>query len=403
MKICFISEGSYPYIAGGVSSWINNFIKWFGNYEFKLINIGPSEEKKGKYVYDLPHNVTEICEIFLDSPLKDKHYNIKRNYLKNDKEKEVIYKHFSCEYSDWTSIFQIARRLGKENMLGFFSSREYLQIVKKIYDKKYQNVPFVEFIWLIRSMYIYQFWVLNVEVPEADVYHSVSAGYGGLVGAMASFLTGKPFVMTEHGIYTREREEEIVKSDLIKDYSRELWVKYFYNMSLCAYKVAKTVVSLFEKNKHFQIDLGCPESKILIIPNAIDIKTFRGLEIIKNRPKSENIIIGAVVRVVPIKDIITMLNGFALASKINSKIKLLIMGPCDEDEEYFDYCVEYVKKNDLKNVQFTGLIDVKKYLPKVDMLILSSISEAQPLSLLEAMACKVPCISTDVGNCSTFW
>jgi glycosyltransferase involved in cell wall biosynthesis len=38
-------------------------------------------------------------------------------------------------------------------------------------------------------------------------------------------------------------------------------------------------------------------------------------------------------------------------------------------------------------------------LPRLGVLMLSSISEAQPLAILEAFAAGVPCIATDVGAC----
>jgi glycosyltransferase involved in cell wall biosynthesis len=50
-------------------------------------------------------------------------------------------------------------------------------------------------------------------------------------------------------------------------------------------------------------------------------------------------------------------------------------------------------------LQFKGSVKVDEYLPEVDVLALSSISEAQPLVILEAGAAGIPCVVTDVGNC----
>jgi glycosyltransferase involved in cell wall biosynthesis len=38
-------------------------------------------------------------------------------------------------------------------------------------------------------------------------------------------------------------------------------------------------------------------------------------------------------------------------------------------------------------------------LPSLDVMLLTSISEAQPLVLLEAEAARIPCVATDVGSC----
>lgn len=49
-------------------------------------------------------------------------------------------------------------------------------------------------------------YLIQQEVPRADVYHATSTGYGGLLGALAGWRYHRPFILTEHGIYTRERE-----------------------------------------------------------------------------------------------------------------------------------------------------------------------------------------------------
>lgn len=54
----------------------------------------------------------------------------------------------------------------------------------------------------------------------------------------------------------------------------------------------------------------------------------------------------------------------------------------------------------LTDVVFTGRIDIRDYLGRMDMTILTSISEGQPLTILEGYAAHKPVIATDVGNCS---
>ena len=52
--------------------------------------------------------------------------------------------------------------------------------------------------------------ILSCPPPEADVYHSISTGYGGILATLGSLTYDKPLFLTEHGIYTREREEELL-------------------------------------------------------------------------------------------------------------------------------------------------------------------------------------------------
>ncbi|EEV02061.1 glycosyltransferase, group 1 family protein [Roseburia intestinalis L1-82] len=94
-----------------------------------------------------------------------------------------------------------------------------------------------------------------------------------------------------------------------------------------------------------------------------------------------------------------MIRAFAYAKKEAPKLALWIMGPSDEEKEYAKECFELVDLLGVEDVIFTGKVDVTEYLGKMDMTILTSISEGQPLTILESFAAKKPVIATDVGNC----
>ena len=60
MKICVVAEGCYPYVIGGVSSWIHSMIQSFPNIEFIVLAIISDRDGSGKFVYDIPKNVSGI-------------------------------------------------------------------------------------------------------------------------------------------------------------------------------------------------------------------------------------------------------------------------------------------------------------------------------------------------------
>ena len=72
MRICLVLEGCYPYVFGGVSTWMHQYINQMQEHEFVLWVIGANAEKRGKFVYELPENVVEVHEVFLDDPLQVK-------------------------------------------------------------------------------------------------------------------------------------------------------------------------------------------------------------------------------------------------------------------------------------------------------------------------------------------
>ena len=71
MNICLILEGSYPYTYGGVATWMHGFIQALPEHTFILWVIGAHAKDKGHYKYELPPNVKEVHEVFLDDALKE--------------------------------------------------------------------------------------------------------------------------------------------------------------------------------------------------------------------------------------------------------------------------------------------------------------------------------------------
>ena len=63
MRVCIVAEGCYPYVVGGVSSWIHSLIKLFPKTEFVILAIVANRSQRGKFVYELPENVFEVHEL----------------------------------------------------------------------------------------------------------------------------------------------------------------------------------------------------------------------------------------------------------------------------------------------------------------------------------------------------
>ena len=52
MRICIVAEGCYPYMVGGVSSWVHSMIRQFPDYEFIILAIVANRAFRGKFKYD---------------------------------------------------------------------------------------------------------------------------------------------------------------------------------------------------------------------------------------------------------------------------------------------------------------------------------------------------------------
>jgi glycosyltransferase involved in cell wall biosynthesis len=263
----------------------------------------------------------------------------------------------------------------------------------------YPQIVFSDFLWTMRSIYLPLFFTLKMKVPKADLYHCVVTGYAGVLGSMAQHFYGCKFMVSEHGIYTREREEELIKAEWVKGIYKDIWIEQFKKMSNLAYQRADLVTSLYENARTLQVELGCPAQKIRVTPNGIPVERFENIPG-KTEEDLEHINVGAVLRVTPIKDVKTMIQAFGYARRKNEKLKLWIMGPWEEDEEYARECFDLVDMMNIPDVEFTGRVQVSEYLGRMDFTILTSISEGQPLTILESYGAHKPVIATDVGNCS---
>ena len=394
-----IFEGSYPYVHGGVSSWAHNNIRSMPDVEFSLWCIGAREKDRGKFRYDLPENVTSVTEIFLDAALKVRttHREQKQceRYLKKNRRRYETARGFlTGEHDDWDGLFSMFQRDGI-NPAALLYSEQFTQYLIGVCRTKYTYVPFTDFFYTVRSMVLPVLYLISQKVPEADLYHATSTGYGGLLGSLAAWLYKKPMVVTEHGIYTREREEELLRAEWVQAVFREQWVRLFYRLSGCAYHYASRVTSLFRGAGEIQKELGCPEEKLMVIPNGIRYDRF---EKIPFREGGGPLTIGAVVRIAPIKDIRTLIYAFAEVKEKIPDARLYILGDTD-DEEYARGCRALVRQLCIKDIYFTGMVDVMAYMPKFDFTVLSSISEGQPLAVLESFAAGRPAVVTNVGCC----
>lgn len=396
LRICIIAEGSYPYITGGVSSWIHNMALQMPEHEFVIFSIGANTKQRGKFKYNIPSNVKEVRETFLDAYLDEEGKWGKRFRIKAEQQEALLSLLGGGNQLEWSGLFDLLRSHKVRNVADFLTSRDFFDLLEQLCMKHYKLVPFTEMFWTVRSMILPLFLVIRNELPQADVYHSVSTGYAGIVGALVKHLYQKPLLLTEHGIYSREREEEIIKADWVRGYFKDMWIQYFYQLSEAAYGAADVVTTLFHRNREIQMELGCLAHKIRIIPNGVNTADYSNMSA---PPRDGKVRIGAIVRIVPIKDIKTMLQSFSLIKAEVPEASFYIMGPHEEDEEYYKECLQLAQALELEDVQFLGSVNIKEYLGQMDLLVLTSISEGQPLAILEGMAASKPFVATNVGSC----
>lgn len=410
IDVCLVLEGTYPFVAGGVSTWVHQLVSSMKDIRFGIVYIAPFEDPTRTYKYKVPENVIYLKEIFLHN------YSLQKTALRQPHKQDIqTVKNFydgileqNFEYlDDFLNLFRSNERCF--DIPSFFDDFGIWSILEEQYEKHNLDISFLDLFWTWRGTHLPLLQIILAEFPMAKVYHSVSTGYAGLLAAIAKRETGQKFFLTEHGIYTHERELEIsqagwiyekqsdnFRAELSLSLLKKWWIYMFQTMSRIAYKSADQIFTLYEGNKLRQIVEGADPKKISIIPNGIKVSDFTEIE--RDEKKAPQIAL--IGRVVPIKDIKTFINAAKIVLQKIPDCQFYIMGPTDEEPEYYEECQNMVEALEISsNLKFTGMVDIKSYFKFLDLVVLTSLSEAQPYVILEANIAKIPIVSSDVGAC----
>jgi polysaccharide biosynthesis protein PelF len=416
--IALLLEGTYPYVRGGVSSWVHQIITGLPEIKFAVIFIGGERKMYGPAQYQFPPNVTHVETHYLlhqDKPLKP-------NACKGDRKafSEMDELHAHMRQSSTMPGEKMTKAFSRLGSAGGISHEDFLyseaswDYITRQYRERCTEPSFVAYFWAIRAMHAPLFVLADIAagLPPVRAVHAISTGYAGLLGAMIRLRRNIPFVLTEHGIYTKERKIDLAQATWIQDhnddvcntlhdemgYIRGLWIRFYEQIGRMAYAQASPIVSLYEGNRLRQIADGAAAEKTLVITNGIDLQRYRVA--FEKRPEKIPPVLGLIGRVVPIKDIKTFIRTLRMLVNERPDAEGWIAGPEDEDPSYVNECKELASSLGLQNhVKFMGFQNVLEILPQLGLMVLTSISEALPLVVLEAFASGVPCIATDVGSC----
>ncbi len=420
--VCLLLEGTFPFVRGGVSSWVNEMIRAYPATRFGIVFIGSREEDYSGAAYPLPDNVVHFEAHYLyesapaDALAPSEVAGDKAAFERSAQFHEAL--RDARSHADVGAMMaDLIPMLGSEGALSesqFLYSREAWRFIEDQYTRHCTDPSFTDYFWTVRIMHkpLWQLARVAAQTLHARVYHTVSTGYAGYLGALMHYRTGRPLIVSEHGIYTKERKIDLLQSRWIRDnrglferdvsnvsYFRELWVRFFEALGALAYGAAEQITALYEGNRRRQVADGARPELTRTIPNGIDVDGLRPLLTQRDdeRPRRVVALIG---RVVPIKDIKTFIRAIFIATRTMSDIEGWIVGPEEEDPAYARECRALVQSLGLEtNVRFLGFQRIADVLPKVDLVALSSISEALPLVVLEGFAAGVPAITTDVGAC----
>ena len=423
--VCLVLEGTYPYVSGGVSTWVHQLVTSMPETRFAIFHLGSTREACATRKYEVPPNVTPISDVLLF----DHAASLKLR---------------ASVPSSWSSFYTTLRKLCVRLPRGdaqdfeilrglfhhiathksvafetFWEDRETWTVLRELYERYAPDEPFIDFYWTTCFL-VKPLWVLArgmAQMPPARIYHTACTGYAGLAAALAAAQAGAPLIVSEHGIYLRERIADICRSAWIPDRAtllpglaeplsclRRMWIGFFDLLGRLCYQRAGAIVSLFEKNAAAQRHFGAEAEKMLIIPNGIRAEECDRLRRAREERRAAapgSKVTGFLGRVVSIKDVKTLLLAARKVCDRLPEARFLIAGPTEEEPEYHRECLDLQRQLGLQDaVSFIGPVNRDEFLPRLDLMILTSVSEGLPFVVIEALAAGVPVVSTDVGACS---
>ncbi len=418
LSITLLLEGTYPFVRGGVSGWVHQLIEGLPEFDFSLVYLGAEPVAQEEARYTLPPNVRDLrCHYLMDgAELREltERPGDPAYFSDSAKLHEWFRSPEGEPENDW--LDRVVLQGGQKNgacTRDFFRSKAAWAQISESYARYCPNASFQSYFWSVRNMHtpLMKLAAIARTIAPSSVIHTLSTGYAGLLGAMLKQRTGRPLILTEHGIYTKERRIELQSMFLSEqqgwftpipesgmEHHNEAWVRLFEGIGRLVYAAADPIITLYEKNRERQIRDGAHPARTNIIPNGVDIARFAPLRAC--RPEKTPMVLGLIGRIVPIKDIKTFIRTVGVLTNKLPEVQGWLIGPEEEDPGYVDECKALVKSLRLEeHIRFMGFQKIEDVLPQLGLMVLTSISEAFPLVILESHASGLPVLATDVGAC----
>jgi glycosyltransferase involved in cell wall biosynthesis len=286
--------------------------------------------------------------------------------------------------------FRELKKEGHDNLLQYYIER-YSKRFDKVYVFSYadEKRKLPKNCILVKNkhrlpLFLYQFLMPIVNrkyIKDCDVFRVFHIS--GTIPAMITKCFFRKKYVTTYGylwLQTRSKEKPGMKRKF----------EYVFGKAIETFglKKAENVIVTVKTTEDYVRDY-VDEEKIIKIPNSVDTKLFKPMNI-RNGKRKRVVFIGRFNRIKNLHNLIEAFSG------IGHDKELVMVGSGDDKES-----LERQAKELGINLIFTGVVPREQIpieLNKSDVFILPSFSEGQPKVLLEAMSCGLPCIVSDIPS-----
>lgn len=415
-SVLLTTDGTYPCYAGGVSVWCDQLIRQLPEIDFHVFAIGYSPSHTPIFPPALNVVSQQVCNLWgteqpgvreepftaaLVRRLKTNQRVIRAGFLDAfcDCVRAILSSGQSSELLA-EALLRMHRFFAEHDYARTMSSEEvwdaYLRVCRDVRpgsDGFNIEDATVCMRWLVRYLS-----VLAAEYPVTDVVHTSMSGLAGIPGVVQKKANDSAFLITEHGIFLRELYVRLSAMEASLPCRRFLF-SFYEAVARMNYHFADEVTSLCEFNRKWQIRMGANPDRIRITPNGVDPRVFTPPAPTEARLDDRPVVL-TMARIYPLKGIDVLLQAARLVQDQIPNVRWRILGDVG-DRPYYNRCLSMAETLGIAaNIEWGRTDQPAEEYRKADLFCLSSISEAMPYCVLEAMFSACPVVATDVGGVS---
>ncbi len=412
IDVLLTTEGTYPYVTGGVSTWAHQLVTGLTEKNFVLYSVVANTNLAVRY--DPPPNLIQTVQVPLWGTEDNAEFNPRPGWIARRLRRPG--RRFDEEFLPAYAQLVISVALGEGGpddlvaalcALSSYADRYSLKLAMRdgrtwrlfrdtlAAHPLYQQLSTFEAVDLARSVYRY-LAPLDYPAQLPRVVHSSAAAFCAIPAVVLRERWKIPFLLTEHGVYYRERLIALGRNQTKSPY-RAFLSNFYAAVVAMAYSRADLVAPVARFNATWEMRLGVDEAKIHPMPNGVDPERFPLTR--QAGTGTGPLVLVAVARLERLKDIHTLLRAFAIVRTRIPGVQLHIHGP-ESDAAYSRSCYALAEQLGLGgSCTFRGpAADVGRVLNEGDIAVLSSISEGFPFAAVEALMAGRPMVATEVGG-----
>jgi glycosyltransferase involved in cell wall biosynthesis len=400
VRIALIAEGCYPYVTGGVSTWCDQLIRGLDDHEFEVVAI--TATSRVRPAMEVPDNVLAVRPVALwdwtgrrrrASPAVRRHFlGIYRSLLTAVLDMNAMQRGFDLALQELFEFAQI------HDVATVFQNDDAVDALMDIWPTVYPAVPMrvrdaLEATELVEHLVL----PLSARVPRAVRCPPVSNGLPALLALGAKWRYGTPMVMSEHGVYLRERYLGF-QTVTYRWPVKAVMLGFMRRLCRTAYQEADVIAPVNVFNRRWEIRHGADPDRVRTVYNGVNASSLPPAGTDPDRPT-----IGWVGRVDPLKDLETLIRAVALVREQVPEVVLRLFGPTPVGNEDYEETVRALVAGLglTDHVRFEGPVrPVTAAYHASTVVALTSMSEGLPYTVMEAMMCGRATVSTDVGGVS---